>query len=296
MVEDLGGEAYTSVGRPADPASPARFRARRAQSAGRHTRHFWRRWSWGVIGTIAVVAFVLGVIGYGSVHEEMGELVTSTGGPRLDFVDRLYYAILLFKFSTVVDPPYGVALEIARWLAPLTTAYAGFRVIADVFNDRWVRFRASHLFRGHVVVCGLGRCGLRIATADWGMPVVAIEHAPSATDAERCRESGVLLILGEATDPVVLGQTGLKRAKYLFAVCGDDGTNAEIGLLARDLVEDRHPPLECFIPVYDERACDLLQKASIAERVAPLGELRVLQRLPEWSARAARRLRGSASD
>jgi len=266
VVEDSGGEAYTSVGRRVDPASPPRFSARRSGIARRHTKDFWRRWRWGLVATLAVVAFVLGVIGYGDVRANGGELLSFGGsGQGLSLSDRIYYAVLLFKFQTVAVPPYSAPLEVARWLAPLTTAYAGFRVIADIFNDRWARYRASHLLRGHVVVCGLGRLGLRIAGADWGMPVVAIEHAPSVTDTERCREKGVLLLAGEATDPVVLGQAGLKRARYLFVVCGDDGTNAEVGLLARALVGDRHPPLECFIPVYDERACDLLQKASIAD-------------------------------
>ena len=216
---------------------------------------------------------------------------TASNFPRLSWPDRLFYSVLLFKLEISVGPPYSTWLAIARWLAPLTTAYAGYRVIADIFNDRWARFRANRVLRSHVVVCGLGRCGLRIATADWGMPIVAIEHAPSATDIEHCRERGVVLIVGEATDAVVLGQAGLKRAKYMFVVCGDDGTNAEVGLLAREIVQKRHPPLECFVPVYDERACDLLQKAIDLGRGASVGELRVLQHLPQRTEGAFGRLR-----
>jgi hypothetical protein len=267
VMADWGGEAISSVGRTVDATAPVRH-SQKTQRARRHTKNFWRRWGWGVVVTFAVIGFVLGVVGYGSVYAHNGVLYASSTGPhftRLSWPDRLFYSLLLFKFEIAVGPPYSAWLETARWVAPFTTAYAGYRVIADIFSDRWARFRASRMLRGHVVVCGLGRCGLRIATADWGMPVVAIERAPSATDIEHCRGKGVVLIVGEATDPLVLGQVGLRRAKYLFVVCGDDGTNAEVGLLAREVVKKRHPPLECFVPVYDERACDLLQKATIAD-------------------------------
>ena len=237
------------------------------RSARRTRRVLWRRWRWWIVALIAITAFVLGVIGYGSVYVESGILVSSPTihGPRLDWIDRFYYTVLLFKFSTASGPPYSWPLQVARWIAPLTTAYAGFRVIAEIFNDRWARFKSAHLFRAHVVVCGLGSCGLRIASADWTLPVVAIEREPSSNDIEQCREHGIALLTGEATDPFVLGQAGLNRAKYVFVVCGDDGTNAEVALLARDLTGKRHPPLECFVHVDDERACGLLEKASLTD-------------------------------
>ena len=268
MVQDSGSDQSTLVGRRSvristvsdAPKVSSRRRSRRAV-------RFWRTWRWELVALVAVGAFVLGFIGYSHVYAKSGFLVPSSGGgaSHLGWADRLYYTVLLFKFSTAVGPPYSSSLEIARWLAPLTTAYAGFRVIAEIFSDRWARFKSNHLFRGHVVVCGLGLSGLRIASAEWNLPVVAIEKEPSSNDIEACREHGLVLLKGEATDPVVLGKAGLDRAKYVFVVCGDDGTNAEVALLAQDLAGERHPPLECFVQVDDERACGLLEKASLAD-------------------------------
>jgi hypothetical protein len=229
---------------------------------------FWRRWSWRIIIVTALVAFVLGLIGYGNVYESAGSILALPPGSHvagLAWPDRIYYTILLFKFSTAADPPYSAPLELARWLAPVITVYAGFSVVFAIFSDRWARFRSGRLLRGHVVVCGLGRCGLRMAIADWGLPVVAIDRAPSETDAEKCRERGIVLLVGEATDRLLLGHAGLKRARYMIIVCGDDGTNAEIALLAQDLVGTRHPPLECFVHVNDESVCELLEKSSLAD-------------------------------
>ena len=235
--------------------------------ARRHAYTFLRRWRWRVIFGAAVIAFALGLIGYGHVYQSAGSLLAApahSNFQRLAWPDRIYYTILLFKFSTSADPPYSASLEVARWLAPLVTVYAGFSVVSSIFSDRWARFRSARLLRGHVVICGLGRCGLRLATAEWGLPVVAIERAPSSTDIEKCRERGIVLLAAEATDWLELGQTGLKRARYMVVVCGDDGTNAEVALLAQQLVGRRHPPLECFVHVNDESVCDLLEKASLA--------------------------------
>jgi len=211
---------------------------------------------------------VLGVIGYGHVYENAGSLLALPADhkvPKFAWPDRTYSTILLFKFTRSADPPFSAPLEIARWLAPIITVYAGFSVIFAIFSDRWARFRSGRLLRGHVVVCGLGRCGLRLATADWGLPVVAIDRSPSETEVEKCRELGIVLLVGEATDRLLLGQSGLKRARYMVVVCGDDGTNAEVALLAQDLVGSRHPPLECFVHVNDESVCELLEKASLAD-------------------------------
>ena len=230
---------------------------------------FLRRWRWRVIFGAAIIAFALGLIGYGHVYQSAGSLLAApphSNFQRLAWPDRIYYTILLFKFSTSADPPYTARRsKVARWLAPLVTVYAGFSVVSSIFSDRWARFRSARLLRGHVVICGLGRCGLRLATAEWGLPVVAIERAPSSTDIEKCRERGIVLLAAEATDWLELGQTGLKRARYMVVVCGDDGTNAEVALLAQQLVGRRHPPLECFVHVNDESVCDLLEKASLAD-------------------------------
>jgi hypothetical protein len=242
---------------------PARLRLRAVASI----RALWRRWRWPFTFAVAAAAFVAGFYGYSHVYIYKGSLTATVhaSGVHLALPDRLYYTILLFKFSTGLAPPYPATLELARWLAAVVTAYAAFRALAALSQDRWARWRSRHLLRDHVVVCGLGRCGLRLAVADWERPVVAIDRSPSVREVEMCRNSHVTLLVGEATDPAMLVQAGVGRAKELIVVCGDDGVNAEVALQAKGVLEARSSPLTCHVHVDDERACALLEQAALSD-------------------------------
>ncbi|HEY5472827.1 MAG TPA: RyR domain-containing protein, partial [Candidatus Limnocylindrales bacterium] len=57
------------------------------------------------------------------------------------------------------------------------------------------------------------------------------------------------------------------RARYLFAVAGDDGRNADIAIGAGILAAGRSgPPLTCFVHVMDDKLSDVLRQAGLARR------------------------------
>jgi hypothetical protein len=215
-----------------------------------------------VTGVAAVAAVVLGYIG-------IGQLDSQTA-----VIDRLYSTIELFSFSYSAGTHHSlpVALEVARFVAPLTVAYAGFRAIASIFVQQWTEFRVQVLYRDHVVICGLGWTGLRFATTfrAQGMQVVVIEREPSATAVEECRNHGIPLLTGDATDRLTLQKGGSMRCRYLIATCGDDGTNGEVALLVQAESSRRRRPIDCFVHVSDDRLCALLEEAAL---LGPTNEL-----------------------
>ena len=75
----------------------------------------------------------------------------------------------------------------------------------------------------------------------------------------RCREQGVVVLIGDATDRSLLFKAGVHKAKYLIAVCTDDGTNAEIALHARNLAQwPKGRALTAFVHIIDLELCNLL--------------------------------------
>ncbi len=90
----------------------------------------------------------------------------------------------------------------------------------------------------HVIVCGFGRVGRILAEelASAGQSFVVVD-----TNQERLREAeetGLFVLIGDATDEQVLESAGVKNARVLASVLPDDAANVFITLTARDLNPD----------------------------------------------------------
>ena len=58
---------------------------------------------------------------------------------------------------------------------------------------------------------------------------------------ESCREDGMFTLIGDASEPTLLLTAGIRRARGLFAVCDDDGLNADIAMQAQALRNHGNP-------------------------------------------------------
>ncbi len=90
---------------------------------------------------------------------------------------------------------------------------------------------------GHVVVCGLGTLGLRIAEdlRRRGVDVVAIDPGPRPRLLDLARGAGVQVVEGDGTEERALLFAGLPGARALVAATDRDHLNLEIALVARSL-------------------------------------------------------------
>lgn len=228
-------------------------------------RPFWLGIRWPLIAVLAATALVLGWFGFGPAL-----------GRDASFWDRAYRSLQLFALEGgAVEPPVPRFLEVARVLAPIVTFYAAVSAILAIFRDQIARARVRWRARGHVIVCGLGRTGHALAHGfhEAGHRVVAIEIAPDAGAIEEFRQAGVPVLAGDATDSTLLAAARVDRARYLFAVCRDDGDNATIAVLARELVDEcSGAALGCFVRVLDPDLAELLE-AEMAARTG--GGMRV---------------------
>jgi hypothetical protein len=212
-----------------------------------------------VIGGLFITALVLGWIGF--------DLNTRALGHPGSFLDNLYRSVQLFIIhSGDVPPPVPWQLEVARFLAPAVAAGATLSAIASLLGEQLAAIRVR-FYSNHVVVCGLGRLGSLLARnlRDAGYDVVGIESDAQSGAIARCREDGVAVFVGDAMDPAMLRKARAHRARYLFAVAGDDGRNSNIAIGARKLVEGRSgSPLTCFVHVLDDKLSDVLRQVGLA--------------------------------
>ena len=211
---------------------------------------------WPIVGGLAVLALALGYAGFALYHLARGEPTAVSG--------LLYKTIQLFKLeSGGIEGAVPWQLDVARWLAPAVAGFTVFKALASVFKGQLETFRIGRL-RDHVVVCGLGQRGFKLARAlrREGLQVVVVELDAENDFTAGVRSEGAFVRIGDARDPKLLRRVRVHRARHLVAVSGDDGVNAEVALHARRLVRGRRGrALACQIQIADPHLCALLQIA-----------------------------------
>jgi voltage-gated potassium channel Kch len=213
----------------------------------------WGESRWLIIGCFWVTAIILGYIGFYRYSIAIGERSTT--------LDLLYRAIQLTVFeSGDVEGALPWQLEVARFLMPAVAGYAAIQAILAIYRDQWQIFRIRY-HKNHLVLCGLGERGLKIAQEffERGYRVVVIDADEENPLLRKIREQEAAVLIGDATDQDLLRKAGVHKAKYLIAVCADDGINAEIALSARSLSHLRkNEALTVFVHILDPELCNQL--------------------------------------
>ncbi len=143
----------------------------------------WRQTRWVLFGLLVAGSFVLGYAGFAVYFERDSRSIT----------DLLYLSMQLFVLESGSVPTAGAPwqLEVARWLAPATTATALLAGLMIVLREEIASLRLRFR-KNHTVICGLGEKGSRLAEAllDDGWDVVGIEIDPSSPMDQRPPPTG----------------------------------------------------------------------------------------------------------
>jgi len=180
---------------------------------------------------LAALAFSLGIIGYLDLPNE-----------HYNVIDASYRSVQLFALGGAVEPPVPWELQVARILAPLLVGYAAIRGILSLFRDQAQLWWIRTTFRDHVVIAGLSEGGARLALAfaAAGARVVVLEADPNSRLLGGSRSRGLRVLIGDASDPLILLNARADRARYLIAICGDDGANVDVAMAASRVAHERH--------------------------------------------------------
>jgi hypothetical protein len=216
----------------------------------------WNNLEWPFVGILAIGSLLLGAKGYADYY--------LTGDTWLTW-DTIYLSLQLFVLQSSafeIGSKIPEALQVARFLSPAIGAYALFQAFIEIFDNQLHLLRLF-ITRNHTIICGLGQKGLLLVRDQLkaNQYVVVIERDSNNPGIDICRELGALVLIGDARDGMMLRKAGVRRAKYLFVVCGEDGTNVEAAEQAQILVEGRRRnTLTCVLHISDAYLWTLLRE------------------------------------
>jgi Trk K+ transport system NAD-binding subunit len=168
---------------------------------------------------------------------------------------RAYAVVLLFAAAVLLAAVYAL----------FTDALVSVRLSAALG-------RVPRRIRDHVVVCGLGAVGLRVAerVLDAGVEVVAVQLTEDPLLLSALRQ-GIPIVIGDARFPTTLREAQAQRARAVIVVTRDDLTNLETALMLRR----EFPNARVVVRMYDQQlarqARDLVPDVAVLRAAALAG-------------------------
>jgi len=125
-------------------------------------------------------------------------------------------------------------------------------------QKEWTRVTAS-TYRDHVILCGLGRLGLRVLEqlALAGTPVIVLEKRRGNPMLLRAREMGVPVLIRDMKEDQALIDAGIARARAVVIATNDDMANLEVALDARRL----NPRIRVVMRLFEQQLASKIANA-----------------------------------
>jgi len=208
------------------------------------------------------------VAGFGPIDALSYAFALLTGaGNGLSDVDPVH-APLALKVYAIVLSLCGAAI-VGVVYALITDAIIGSRLMRTLG-----RRPIPSSIRDHVIVCGLGAVGYRIALgiAARGVRVVAVELKDNGRFVAPARSVGIPVLTGDASRPEVLADLGVRTARAVIAATSNDLVNLEAALNARAVRPDMRVVVRVFDPDFAlrvQRGFSIRFTRSVSHVVAP---------------------------
>jgi Trk K+ transport system NAD-binding subunit len=174
------------------------------------------------------------------------------GQPSLEYVDNLPIEAL-----NLLIPPFGLLAVVD---GVVRFAYLFFA--KKTADKEWTEV-ISEAMRGHIIVCGAGRVGFRIANqlSALSKEVVVIEKREGTPYAAVLRDLNIPVLIDDARNPAALARLNVKHAQAIVCCTDDDLGNINVGLDARKA----NPEIRIVMRLFDEDLAERVRENFRAE-------------------------------
>ena len=150
----------------------------------------------------------------------------------------------------------GTVLAVARILV---MALAAATILDFILRQRlpMLHTRRSKRMQNHVILCGLGNVGYRVATElqRFETEVTVVELNAAGPFVHLITERGIPILFEDARKTEVLIKAGLERACAVIACTDNDLTNVEIALDAKEV----RPDIRVVMRLFDQGLASKIQ-------------------------------------
>jgi Trk K+ transport system NAD-binding subunit len=198
---------------------------------------------------------------------------------ELGYLRALYITFSLLFMEHLLEFPEHWLLQAFYFLLPpvgLVVVLDGivrfsYHVLRrDETGKEWARAMCRTL-EDHVVVCGLGRLGLRTLEQllALGEDVAVLEKNPQCPNLAYARKRGVPVRVGHSREEGVFEDLNIGRAKSIILATNDDLANLEMALDARRL----NPDIRVVLRMFDQELAAKLRESLDMELTFSTSEL-----------------------
>lgn len=213
----------------------------------------------------------------------LGAVVERVWGRHETWAGALFVSYTLMFSEHLQESPPHVLAQLAHYAQPVLGVLLlsegllrlGARLLDRDSNTRiWVNIMASTA-RGHVILCGLGSVGFRVAEEllGLGLEVFAIEKDEHGPFVVRARAMGVHVTVGDARQENLLAELNVRGARAVIAATNDDLANLEIAMDTRELAPGQRVVVRLFDQKLAEKVRSVLgieASVSTSRLAAPL--------------------------
>lgn len=210
-------------------------------------------------------------------------LYVDEDGNRLDYIHALYITYCLVFMEHLIDLPEHWVLQVFYFILPplgLVVILDGFvrfgyHVLRrDEHETDWIRAMAK-TYSNHVVLCGLGRVGLRVLQQliRLGEDVVVLEKNSENHNIAFAKRNEIPVLIGNGREEGILDDLHVAQAKSIILATDDDLANLEMALDARQAKSDIRVVMRMFDQELASKirdAFDIHSAFSTAAQAAPL--------------------------